>query len=95
MIRKFKNDIKLLTEKGLVKADIRKKLVAKADSHRDLFAGATKVKDGLYEIEWQAPNGESVFMRFEITVSNKSASELAPKTRKAKAKADSEPIEVE
>ena len=95
MIRKFKNDIKLLTEKGLVKADIRKKLVAKADSHRDLFAGATKVKDGLYEIEWQAPNGESVFMIFEITVSNKSASELAPKTRKAKAKADNEPIEVE
>lgn len=95
MIRKFKNNITLLTEKGLVKADIRKKLVAKVDTHRDLFAQADKIKDGLYEIEYQSPNGQSVFVRFEITISNKSASELAPKTRKPKAKAESGEIEVE
>lgn len=95
MIRKFKNDIKLLTEKGLVKTDIRKKMIAKVDADRGLFAHATKVKDGCYEIEYQAPNGESVFVRYDITISNKSASELAPKTRKPKAKAEGGDIEVE
>ena len=95
MTKKFKNNITLLTEKGLVKADIRKKMVEKVDNHRELFAHADKIKDGMYEIEWQSPNGQSVFVRFEITVSNKSASELAPKTRKPKTKAESQDIEVE
>lgn len=93
---RLKNTTELLTEKGRVKTNVREQLAKHVDSKRELFAKAEKVANGIYEIPvHNADNSQVVYIRFEVKVSEKSASELTPKTHKPKAKADNETIEVE
>lgn len=93
---RLKNTQNLLTEKGKVKADIRKALINKVNAKPELFANADQVENGVYEIPvHNADNTEVVYIRFEVKVSEKSARDLAPKTRKPKEKASTEAIEVE
>lgn len=93
---RLKNTKNLLTEKSKVKTDIRKALVSKVSAKRELFEKAEMVENGIYEIPvYNADNTEVVYIRFEIKVSEKSARDLAPKTRKPKEKASTEVVEVE
>lgn len=75
---RFKTQKELLTEKGKVKADIRKELLAKVNKHPEMFAKAVKIKDGVYQIPVENADGvDKVYIRFTIQVSEKSADELA------------------
>lgn len=82
---KFKTQRELLTEKGKVKADIRKELLAKVSKHPEMFAKAEQVKEGVYQIPFVNADGkDKVYVRFTIQVSEKSADELAtPKKKEA------------
>ena len=96
IIMKLRNTIELLTEKNKVKANIREQLTKAVSVKREWFAKAEQVENGVYEIPvHNADNTQTVYIRFEIKVSEKSASELAPKTRKPKEKASAETIVVE
>lgn len=81
---KFKTQRELLTEKGKVKADIRKELLARVSKHPELFEKAEKVKDGIYQIPFVNADGQDkVYVRFTVQVSEKSADELAPPKKKS------------
>lgn len=89
---RLKNTTELLTEKGKVKANIREQLVKAVGLKRDLFAKAEKVENGVFEIPvHNAEGNQVVYIRFEVKVSEKSATDLAPKTKKSKA----QPQEIE
>ena len=93
---RLKNTTELLTEKSKVKASVREQLTKAVSTKREWFAKAEMVSNGVYEIPFHnADNTQTVYVRFEVKVSEKSASELAPKTRKPKEKAESETIVVE
>ena len=86
----------LLTEKAKVRTEVRKALAEKVNAKRDLFEKAVAVGNGMYEIPVHNADGtQTIYIRFEVKVSERSATELAPKTHKPKAKAESEVIEVE
>lgn len=82
---KFKVQKDLFTEKGKVKADIRKELLNTISKHPDLFQKAERVKEGVYQIPFTNADGKSkVYVRFTVQVSEKSADELAtPKKKEA------------
>lgn len=82
---KFKTQKTLFSDKGKVKADIRKELLNTIKKHPELFAKAEQVKDGVYQIPFVNADGkDKVYVRFTIQVSEKSADELAtPKKKEA------------
>ena len=86
---------KLLTEKGKVVAKVRDSLQKKVEVNRDLFLKADMVAKGVYEVPVVNNDNEVVYIRFEVKVSERSAKDLAPKTKKPKASSDNEPIEIE
>lgn len=93
---RLRNTTELLTEKNKVKANIRDQLTRAVSVKREWFEKAEMVSNGVYEIPvHNADNTQTVYIRFEIKVSEKSASELAPRTRKPKEKTESETIVVE
>lgn len=93
---RLKNTTELLTEKGKVKTSIREQLVKAVGVKREWFAKAEQIENGVYEIPvHNADNTQVVYIRFEVKVSEKSASDLAPRTRKPRDKADKESIVIE
>ena len=96
---KFKQSIQLLTEKGKVKADIRKHMMSKVNAHREIFEKAHEVKSGVYEIPYSSEQADGtiqkIYVRFEVKVSERSASELAEPKKKATNSSDNENIEIE
>ena len=96
---KFKQSIQLLTEKGKVKADIRKHMMSKVNTHREIFEKAHEVKSGVYEIPYSSEQADGtiqkIYVRFEVNVSERIASELAEPKKKATKSSDDENIEIE
>ena len=86
---------KLLTEKGKVRTEVRKTLQKKVEAKPEIFLKAEKVDTGVYEMPVKNTEGEVVYIRFEVKVSEKSAKDLAPKVKKPKASNENEPIEIE
>lgn len=80
----------VLNEKGNVKAEARKALVAYVDSNRDVFANAVKNDNGTYSVAVVDGAGNTVYVNFDVTVSTKNAADRAEKkaTRKAKVAED-------
>lgn len=76
----------IVNEKGNVKAEARKAIVAYVDTHRNVFADAIRNDNGTYSVAVTDSNGNVVYINFDITVSTKNAGERAEKksTRKAK-----------
>ena len=96
---KFKNSIQLLTEKGKVKADIRKHMMAKVNAHREIFEKAHEVKSGVYEIPYSSEQADGtvqkIYVRFEVKISERSANDLAEPKKKTAKVGDNENIEIE
>jgi hypothetical protein len=96
IIMRLTKTTQLLTEKAKVRASVREQLSKHVEAKRDLFAKAEKVGNGIYEIPVHNADGtQTVYVRFEVKVSERSASDLAPKTRKPKAKGETEGFDIE
>ena len=76
----------VLNEKGNVKAEARKALVAYVDSNRDVFANAVKNDNGTYSVAVVDGAGNTVYVNFAVTVSTKNAADRAEKKATKKAK---------
>lgn len=76
----------VLNEKGNVKTEARKALVAYVDAHRNVFANATRNDNGTYSVAVVDSAGNTVYVNFEVTVSNKNAADRAEKKTVRKAK---------
>ena len=76
----------IVNEKGNVKAEARKAIVAYVDTHHNVFADAIRNDNGTYSVAVTDSNGNVVYINFDITVSTKNAGERAEKksTRKVK-----------
>lgn len=76
----------IVNEKGNVKAEARKAIVAYVDTHRNVFAEAVKNDNGTYSVAVTDTEGNTVYVNFDVTVSTKNAADRAEKksTRKVK-----------
>jgi chloramphenicol 3-O-phosphotransferase len=76
----------IVNEKGNVKAEARKAIVAYVDTHRNVFADAVKNDNGTYSVAVVDGAGNTVYVNFDVTVSTKNAADRAEKksTRKVK-----------
>ena len=85
-----------LTEKGQVKPDVRKEVANLVATNRDLFTSAEKV-DGkmLFTLPIEDVDGNTFYVNYEVTVSNKPAAERAVRKSTPKAKVETESIEIE
>ena len=93
---KFTNRQTILTEKGKVATEVRETLMKKlAKEPSTLFEKAKQVGKGKYELEVHNATGtETVYLRFEVSVSERSLTSLAEKKAKPKASTTSD-IEIE
>ena len=93
---KFTNRETILTEKGKVATEVRETLMKKlAKEPTALFEKAKQVGKGKYELEVHNSKGtETVYLRFEVSVSERSLTSLAEKKAKPKASTSSD-IEIE
>lgn len=93
---KFTNRETILTEKGKVATDVRESLMKKlAKDPVALFEKAKPVGKGKYELEVHNSNGtETIYLRFEVSISERSLTTLAEKKSKPKASTTSD-IEIE
>lgn len=86
MVNKMRVKNVVLNEKGNVKAEARKALVAYVDSNRDVFANAVKNDNGTYTVTVVDGAGNTVYVNFDVTVSTKNAADRAEKKATKKAK---------
>lgn len=86
----------ILTEKGKVSASVRNSLMTMLEKDAvAMFSKAKCVGKGKYEIAVDNSTGtQTVYMRFEVSVSERSITSLAEKKPKAKVKAE-ENVEIE
>ena len=93
---KFTNRETILTEKGKVATEVRETLMKKlAKEPTALFEKAKQVGKGKYELEVHNSKGtETIYLRFEVSVSERSLTSLADKKAKPKASTTSD-IEIE
>ena len=85
----------VVNEKGNVKAEARKALVAYVEAHRDVFASAVKNDNGTYSVAVEDSAGNVVYVNFEVTVSTKNAADRAERKNSRKPKAAPEAFDVE
>ena len=76
----------IVNEKGNVKAEARKAIVAYVDTHRNVFAEAVKNDNGTYSVAVVDGAGNTVYVNFDVTVSTKNAADRAEKKTVKKAK---------
>ena len=93
---KFTNRETILTEKGKVATEVRETLMKKlAKEPTTLFEKAKQVGKGKYELEVHNASGtETIYLRFEVSISERSLTSLAEKKAKPKASTSSD-IEIE
>ena len=86
MVKTMRMTNVIVNEKGNVKAEARKAIVAYVDTHRNVFAEAVKNDNGTYSVAVTDTEGNTVYVNFDVTVSTKNAADRAEKksTRKVK-----------
>ena len=79
----------ILTEKGKVQTEVREAVAKIVSNDLSIITKAKKVGKNKYELPvHNADNTQTCYLRFEISVSEKSFKDLTPKKSKATASAD-------
>lgn len=94
---RLKNRDRILTEKGRVQTEVRETLMKKfAQAPKDFLEKATCVGKGKYEVPvHNANNTEVVYIRFEVSVSERSLTSLAQKKATKPQASKPEDIEID
>lgn len=84
----------ILTEKGMVKTEVRKGIV-ESEEKAILNLGFEKVDNkAIYTREYVDNNGKIAYATLELRVSNTNPRDLAPKTRKKSSTKEKETFEI-
>lgn len=78
-----------LTEKGVLKPHVRKQIAEYVNKNRGLFAKATKVADkNTYSFEIKDANDNSIYIVFDVVVTEKDPANRSTKTSRKKVEAE-------
>lgn len=92
----MKVSVNALTEKGQIKPAVRTKVAAFVDSNRELFAEATKIEGkNSYVLPVLDAEGNTFYVNFDVTISNKSAADRVERKSTPKRAAEPETIDIE
>lgn len=81
----MKINVNALTEKGVLKPQVRKQIAEYVNKNRGLFTKATKVADkNTYSIEIEDANGNIIYIAFDVVVTEKNPANRSTKTSRKK-----------
>lgn len=89
----MKINVNALTEKGVLKPNVRSQIAAYVNSHRNLFADAVKLEGkNTYVFPIADANGNTIYIAFDVVVTEKDPAKRSTKRATAKTQ---ETIEIE